>query len=78
MALPLLPKNIVQIFWKVLKNCPFRLDGNLSIEWNDFIKYEENEWINKRDNIWDFSMLGRVRGTNPAEAYHSALKRRAI
>lgn len=78
MALPLLPKNVVQAIWIVLKKCPFEIEGDLLLEWNAFIKYEENEWIGKKDNLWDFNMLGRVRGTNPAEAYHSALKRRVF
>lgn len=75
MALPLLPNNIVPIFWKILKNCPFVLEGNLLKEWNEFVKYEESEWVAKKDNLWNFNLLGRVRGTNPAEAYHSGLKR---
>jgi hypothetical protein len=78
LALPLLPKAIVHIFWKILKNCSFEIEGNLLVEWNVFIKYVEHEWLEKKDNVWDFNMLGRVRGTNPAEAYHSALKRRVF
>lgn len=75
MALPLLTKQVVEVFWKYIKICPFDLEPIVKREWDDFIVYMEKEWLSKEGNIWNFNQLGRVRTTNPAESYHSALKK---
>lgn len=49
-----------------------------SVEMNEcqkFCEYMEREWFRKDHNLFNFNNVGRVRGINAAEAYHSALKK---
>lgn len=75
LALPLLPKDVVEFTWRKLKECPFIMEAVMLKEWKEFVAYMEHEWLQKKEKLWDFNSIGRVRGTNPAEAYHSSLKK---
>lgn len=78
MAMPFLPKQILQRFWQSFVRSPATIsDPN---EWNEFqaiFNYVNNYWISKsaESNLYNFNQLGRVRGSNPAEGFYSAIKR---
>lgn len=65
----------MEYFWQKIKICPFNFELVVNEEWNEFIAYMQKEWLRKEGTIWDFNKLGRVRTTNPAESYHSSLKK---
>lgn len=77
-ALPLLRQNERRRFWnheKVLRMDSDEVNGDIG----KFFRYMENNWFAKmegaNENIWNFNRLARTRSTNPAEAFHSMIKR---
>jgi hypothetical protein len=77
MALPLLRKTDLLRLWDGLKTPPnFHSTESLILkEVGNLVEYMDKEWLSKSDNAWNFNALSKVRTTNSAEAYHSALKR---
>lgn len=61
-----------------MQNFPAKLNDKKIIEnANELVIYMQRQWINNRGpvNIWNFNRLARTRSTNPAEAFHSMIKR---
>lgn len=52
-------------------------DDQLQWDAKQLVKYMDSQWINKAGppNIWNFNRLARSRNTNPAESFHSWIKR---
>lgn len=83
MALPLLKSEQLLRFWGLIKDIENafenELENDIKIELKSFYEYMEKQWINKRNTesnkLWDFNLLARTRSTNPAEAWHSIIKK---
>lgn len=73
-ALPLFQNEIIVKIWNELKKWPVGLTLAQMNECQQFCGYMENEWFGK-GNLFNFYKVGRVRGINAAESYHSALKK---
>lgn len=76
--MPLLEKNHVIKIWPNLKKFVETLKNQILIdEAKLLIEYFQNQWINKYDNsnLWNFHRLARTRSINPAESFHSSMKR---
>lgn len=65
--------------WRIRQHFYLNYDGKLREELIEFIDYMRKNWVSKMTgeypNIWNFNHLARTRSTNPAEAYHSLLKK---
>lgn len=78
MALPLLPKADCQELSKLLCRPPPKPKSVDEKDWptvalQEVADYVNNEWVSRKDNMWNFNNLKRVRNTNRCEGYHSAL-----
>lgn len=80
MALPLLKSEQLLRFWGLIKDISNEeMENDIKIELISLYQYMEKQWISKRNTesnkLWDFNLLARTRSTNPAEAWHSLIKK---
>lgn len=77
--LPLLPKQDHEKIFKRLKTFSDSYEEDFKKDLLGFISYIERTWLYKfddvDDNLFNFNKLAKTKTTNPAESYHSLMKR---